>query len=71
MLDQQTVSINISYNKNDKNSIYVGDLVGYLLGIAEAKENILDYCKREELINKEIETKIQEKLELIDKYFRD
>mgnify|MGYP003409296953 CR=1 FL=1 len=63
--------LNVSKDKSDKNSIYVGDLVGYLLGIEEAKEHILDYCKREDLITKEMEAKIQERLEIIEKYFKE
>jgi hypothetical protein len=69
MLEQTT--INISRNKNDKNSIYVGDLVGAMLGIEEARENILDFCKRQENITREIETKIPKMIETIDRYFKE
>lgn len=69
MLEQTT--INISRDKNDKNSIYVGDLVGAMLGIEEARENILDFCKRQENITREIETKIPKMVEAINKYFKE
>lgn len=69
MLEQTT--INISKDKNDKNSIYVGDLVGAMLGIEEARENILDFCKRQENITREIETKIPKMVEAINKYFKE
>ena len=69
MLEQTT--INISRDKNDKNSIYVGDLVGAMLGIDEARENILDFCKRQENILQEIENKIPKMIETIDRYFKE
>ena len=69
MLEQTT--INISRDKNDKNSIYVGDLVGAMLGIEEARKNILDFCKRQENITREIETKIPKMVEAINKYFKE
>lgn len=71
MLDQQTASLKVSYDKNDKNSIYVCDLVGYLLGIEESKECLLEFCKRQQSIAQNIESKIPEMLKAIDKYFRD
>lgn len=69
MLEQTT--INISRDKNDKNSICVGDLVGAMLGIEEARENILDFCKRQENITREIENEIPKMVEVINKYFKD
>ena len=67
----QITSIEVSYDKNDKDSIYIVDLVGYLLGIEEAKEHLFEFFKGQESIAREREAKIPEMLEIIDKYFRD
>ena len=67
----QITSLEVSYDKNDKDSIYIVDLVGYLLGIEEAKERLFEFFKRQESITREREAKIPEMLEIIDKYFRD
>lgn len=67
----QITSLEVSYDKNDKDSIYICDLVGYLLGVEESKENLLEFVKRRQNAIQEIEVKIQEVLEIIDKYFRD
>ena len=67
----QITSLEVSYDKNDKDSIYIVDLVGYLLGIEEAKEHLFEFFKRQESIAREREAKIPEMLEIIDKYFRD
>ena len=69
MLEQTT--INISRDKNDKDSIYLGDLVESLLGIKEARENILEFCKRQENIARDIETEIPKMVEAINKYFKE
>ncbi len=74
MLEQTTFNIprvKISYDKNDKDSIYIVDLVGAMLGIKEARENILEFCKRQEIITREIEAKIPKMIELIDRYFKE
>lgn len=63
--------INISYYKNDNGSIYIVDLVGALLGIREAEENIKEFCKRKENKIQEIENNIPKMVETIDKYFKD
>ena len=73
MLEQTTFiisRINISRDKNDKDSIYVGDLVGAMLGIEEARESILEFCKSQEIITREIEAKIPKMIEIIDGYFK-
>lgn len=67
----QITSLEVSYDKNDKDSIYIVDLVGYLLGVEEAKEHLFEFFKRQEIIAREREAKIPEMLEIIDKYFRD
>ena len=74
MLEQTIFNIpriKISYDKNDKDSIYVGDLVGAMLGIEEARENILEFCKRQENIVQDIETKIPKMVETINRYFKE
>ena len=74
MLEQITFNIsriNISYDKNDKDSIYIVDLVGAMLGIKEAKENILEFCKRQENKIQEIENNIPKMVEAINKYFKE
>lgn len=67
----QITSLEVSYDKNDKDSIYICDLVGYLLGVEESKENLLEFVKRHQNDIQEIEAKIPEMLEIIDKHFRD
>lgn len=62
--------INISRDKNYKDSIYIVDLVGVMVGIKEARENILEFCKRQEDKIQEIETKIPKMIETIDRYFQ-
>lgn len=75
MLEQPTFNfprINISNDKNDKDSIYFVDLVGYMLGIDESKEHLLEFCKRQENATKkmkDLEAKLLEMLKLINKYF--
>ena len=71
ILEPSLISFNVSKDKNDKDSIYVGDLKEALSGNKEASENILDFCKRQENITREIETKIPKKVEVINKYFKD
>lgn len=73
-LEQKTFNIqrvNISYDKNDKDSVYIVDLVGAMLGIKEAEENILEFCKRKENKLQEIEAKIPKMVEAINKYFKE
>lgn len=74
MIEQTTFNIpriNISYDKNDKDSIYIVDLVGAMLGIEESRENILEFCKRKENKIQEIENEIPKMVEAINKYFRE
>ena len=71
ILEPSLISFNVSKDQNDKDSIYVGDLKEALSGNKEASENILDFCKRQENITREIETKIPKKVEVINKYFKD
>ena len=70
ILESSAISLKVSHDKNDKDSIYIVDLVGYLLGIEEARENILEFCKRQENKTQEIENNIPKMLETIDRYFR-
>lgn len=73
-LEQTTFNIprvRISRDKNDKDAIYIVDLVGAMLGIEEFRENIREFCKRQENILQEIETKIPEMVETINKYFKE
>ena len=62
-------TFNVSYDKNDKDSIYIVDLVGALLGIKEAKENILEFCNRQENILREKEAEIPKMVDIINEYF--
>ncbi len=71
ILETSVISFNVSKDKNDKDSIYVGDLKEALLGNKEARENILDFCKRQENITREIENKIPKMVEAINKYFKE
>ena len=71
ILEPSLISFNVSKDKNDKDSIYVGDLEESLLGNKKARENILDFCKRQENISREIETKIPKMVEAINKYFKE
>ena len=71
ILEQSVISFNVSKDKNDKDSIYIGDLVGTMLGIEKARENILEFCKRQENITREIENKIPKMIETIDRYFKE
>lgn len=74
MLEQTIFNIpriNISYDKNDKDSIYIVDLVGVMLGIEESRENILEFCKRQENKIQEIENEIPKMVEAINKYFKE
>ena len=69
ILEQTT--FNISRDKNDKDSIYVGDLKESLLGNKEARENILKFCKRQENKIQEIENNIPKMVEAINKFFKE
>lgn len=72
ILEQTTFNIqriNISYDKNNKDAIYIGDLVGSMLGIKEARENILEFCNRQENKIQEIENNIPIMLDAINKFF--
>ena len=71
ILETSVISFNVSKDKNDKDSIYVGDLEESLLGNKKARENILDFCKRQDNISREIETKIPKMVEAINKYFKE
>lgn len=71
ILEPSVISFNVSKDKNDKDSIYVGDLEEALLGNKEARENIFDFCKRQENIAHEIKTKIPKMVETINKYFKE
>lgn len=71
ILESSAISLKVSHDKNDKDSIYIVDLVGYLLGIEESKENLLEFVKRQQNATRELESKIPEMLEIIDRYFKD
>lgn len=71
ILETSVISFNVSKDKNDKDSIYIVDLVGAMLGIKEAKENILNFCKRQENKIQEIENNIPKMLDTINKYFKE
>lgn len=54
MLVNKITSFNVSKDKNDKDSIYIVDLVGAMLGIEESKEHLLEFCKRQDSTTKKI-----------------
>lgn len=71
ILESSAISLKVSYDKNNKDSIHIVDLVGYLLGIEESKENLLEFVKRQQNATRELEAKIPEMLEIIDRYFKE
>ena len=71
ILETSVISFNVSKDKNDKDSIYIVDLVGAMLGIEESRENILEFCKRQENKIQEIENNIPKMVEAINKYFKE
>lgn len=71
ILESSVISLNISKDKNDKDSIYVGDLKEALSGNKDARENILEFCKRQENNTREIENEIPKMVETIDRYFKE
>lgn len=71
ILETSVISFNVSKDKNDKDSIYIVDLVGAMLGIEESRENILEFCKRQENKIQEIENNIPKMVEAMNKYFKE
>ena len=71
ILETSVIYFNVSKDKNDKDSIYIVDLVGAMLGIEESRKNILNFCKRQENKIQEIENNIPKMVETINKYFKE
>ena len=68
---QNLVSYNISTDPNDKDSMYLPDLIGAQLGIEEAKDNIRQFLEREETKIQKIKDDIPNMISLINAYFGD
>lgn len=68
---QNLVSYNISIDTNDKNSIYLPDLIGAHLGIEEAKNNIRQFLERQEAKTKTITDNIPKMIKTINEFFGD
>lgn len=66
---QNLVSYNISTDPNDKDSIYLPDLIGAQLGIEEARNNLRQFLAREETKIQKIKDDIPNMTNLINTYF--
>lgn len=66
---QNLVSYNISTDPNDKDSIYLPDLIGAQLGIEEARNNLRQFLEREETKIQKIKDDIPNMTNLINTYF--
>ena len=70
-MKQPIIRINITKDKNDKDSLYLGDILSAQNGNKEAKENIIAFCHRQEAKTQEIKDRIPKMLEAINAYFGD
>lgn len=68
---QPIIRINITKDKNDKDSLYIGDILSAQMGSEEAKENIIAFCHRQEAKVQEIKDGIPKMLEAVNTYFGD
>lgn len=68
---QNLVSYNISTDPNDKDSIYLPDLIGAQLGIEEAKNNIKQFLEYQEAKTHKVTESIPSMVNLINTYFGD
>lgn len=59
----------VTTDPNDKDSIYLPDLIGAQLGIEEAKDNIRQFLEREETKIQKIKDDIPNMINLINTYF--
>ncbi len=71
LLKQPIIRINITLDKNDKDSLYIGNLLSAQIGNEEAKENIIAFCHRQEAKAQEIKDGIPKMLKAINAYFGD
>lgn len=69
LLKQPIIRINITKDKNDKDSLYIGDIISAQMGNEKAKENILAFCHQEEALIQKVKDDIPNMLELINAYF--
>ena len=60
------ITINITKDKNDKDSLYLGDIISAQMGNKEAKENILAFFKMQEDLIQKIKDDIPNKIEFIN-----
>lgn len=68
---QNLVSYNISIDPNDKDSIYLPDLIGAQLGIEEARNNLRQFLEYQEAKVSEVTESIPNMINLINTYFGD
>lgn len=71
LLKQPIIRINITKDKNDKDSLFIGDIISAQMGNKEAKENIIAFCHQQEFKAKEIKDRVPKMLETINTYFGD
>lgn len=65
------IRINITKDKNDKDSLYLGDILSAQMFDEEAKENIIAFFHWQEDKVQEIKDGIPKMLEAINTYFGD
>ncbi len=68
---QPIIKINITLDKNDKDSLFLGSILSTQIGNKEAKENIIAFCNRQEIKTQKIKDGIPKMLEAINTYFGD
>ena len=68
---QNLVSYNISTDPNDKDSIYLPDLIGAQLGIEEARNNLRQFLEYQEAKVSKVTESIPSMVNLINAYFGD
>lgn len=66
---QDYPTINITKDPNDKDSLFVGDLVGAILGIQTATSNVQKFLEHKESKIKKIKEDIPNILKTINNYF--
>ena len=69
LLKQPIIRINITKDKTDKDSLYIGDIISAQMDDEEAKENILAFCHQEEALIQKMKDDFPNMLELINAYF--
>lgn len=65
------ISFNISTDKNDKDSLYLPDIIGMQLDYKESKTNVQQFLERQEAKTKTITDNIPKMIETINQFFGD